>query len=450
MESPNGSKIGIAKLLAYNAGQFGGNVFNLVFVGWIVYFYTTKHSGHDILVKIGWIGAAQIAGRIVDAFTDLGIGYWSDVTRTRLGRRRPYILIGTPMLALMFFLLWNPLFPAGSTRLIVSTVIIMGFFWFFFTITMAPYLALMPEICETSRQRVGMSTYMTIFMMLAQVYQGMAVPQIIKHYDFKTMALISGVLGFIFMLMPGVFIREKPLSEQTQENKHKFSEAIRWTFSNPAFIIYVLSSVFIYLGFAAVTSSLPFIITRLFGKPIGFQTTVYAVMFAGFFIAFVIVNKMTKKMEKARLYRWSIIGISVAMPLMFFLGRVKFPIDTAWVGIGMMLLMSLPIAANMILPMAILADVIDHDEKRTGLRREAIYMGCQGFLQKLATGISAGIQALLFGVFGYSMENHLGVNLLGPVAGVFSFIGYLIFLRYPLDEKTKDIKPEFRKNARRA
>lgn len=437
----NASGVGIGKILSYCVGQFGGNIFNLVFTGWIVFFYTTKHSGHDILVKIGWIGAAQLAGRCVDAFTDLGVGYWSDVTKSRFGRRRPFILIGTPLLTLMFFLLWNPPFPAGSSQLIAYVFVVMGLFWFFFTFTMAPYLALMPEICETSQERVGMSTWMTIFMMLAQVYQGIFVP---KFSDFRTMAIVSGALGFVFMILPGIILKEKKTAPPTGEHT-KFIVAVKWTFSNPAFIVYITSSIFIYLGFAAITASIPFIVTVLFDKPKEFVTNVYAIMLIGFIASFFIVVNLTKKMEKAKLYRMSIIGISVTMPLMFFLGRVRFPVDTWIVGIAVMMVMSLPIAANMVLPMAILADVIDYDEKRTGLRREAIYMGCQGFLQKLATGISGGMQALLFGAFGYTAGHHLGLNLLGPVAGVLSFVGYLIFLRYPLDEKTKDLKPAFRK-----
>lgn len=440
MESNGETKtqgLGPGKTLGYVVGQFGGNIFNLVFTGWIVFFFTTKHSGHDILVSIGWIGAAQMAGRAVDAFTDLGVGYWSDVTRTRWGRRRPFIIIGTPLLTMMFFLLFNPPFPAGSPQLIAYVFVVMGLFWFFFTFTMAPYLALMPEICETSQQRVSMSTYMTIFMMLAQVYQGIAVPIMIKHWDFKTMAVVSGILGFIFMLTPGLVIKEKKLTGDTHPN---FMEAVRWTFANPAFIVYTTSSICIYLGFAAVTASIPFIVTVLFDKPIDFVPVVYGIMMVGFAISFFIVNMLTKKMEKARLYRYSIIAIALTMPLLFLVGRVTFPIETWKVGIIIMLVMALPIAANMVLPMAILADVIDFDEKRTGQQRAAMYFGCQGFLQKLATGLSAGIQALLFGVFGYSAENHLGLNLLGPVAGVFSFIGYLIFLKYPLDEKTKELK----------
>lgn len=435
----NAEKLGLAKSLVYCCGQFGGNIFNVVFTGWIIYFYTTRHSGHGVLVDVAWIGYAQIAGRVVDAFTDLGVGYWSDVAQTRWGRRRPFILFGTPGLALTFFMLWIPLFPAGSPQLIASTFVVMGLFWFFFTLTMAPYLAMMPEICPSSQERVSMSTLMTLFMLVAFVYQGIAVPKIVEASSFKTMAVISGILGFVFMIIPGIFIKERRVAVE-HEAQTRFIDAVKWTFTNKAFLVYITSSVFVYLGFAAITASLPFIVTRLLGKGIGFVAIVNAVMLVGFLISFVIVNILTKKMEKARLYRWSIIAISAILPLMFFLGRVDFGVPTWIIGLVVMVIMSLPIAANMVLPMAILADVIDYDEKITGKRREAIYFGCQGFLQKLATGLSGLMQTQLFKHFGYSMDNHLGVNLLGPVAGALAFIGFLIFLRYPLDEKTKDLK----------
>jgi len=101
------------------------------------------------------------------------------------------------------------------------------------------------------------------------------------------------------------------------------------------------------------------------------------------------------------------------------------------------------IAAIMVLPMPILSDVIDLDELRTGERREAMYFGAQGFLQKLGAGLSGIIMTQLFSRFGYSREQHLGVDLLGPVGGFLVLIGFAIFMFYPLTEaKAAEIRAQ--------
>ncbi|HPI78632.1 MAG TPA: MFS transporter, partial [bacterium] len=160
------------KSLVYVSGQFGGNLPNLIFSGWVLYFYTNDEGRAQPLISMYIMGAALICGRIVDALADPLIGFWSDKTHTRIGRRRPFILIGAPLMVGSFILLFRPMFPAGSAALVVSTIVIMGLFWFFFTAVMGPYLSLMPELAETSKQRVGLTTYMAVAFLIANAYQG--------------------------------------------------------------------------------------------------------------------------------------------------------------------------------------------------------------------------------------------------------------------------------------
>lgn len=441
-QSGNG---GFASTLIFLCEQFGGNILNMVFVGWVLYFYTDDIIHEKPLVSMYLMGIILIGGRVVDAIADPITGYWSDRTRTRIGRRRPFILGGTPFLVGSFLLLFYPIFPAGSAALALWTVVVMGVFWFSFTVVMVPYLALIPEIATSSRQRVGLTTYMALAMMLATAYQGFVAPQMVDakawNLGFFNMALISAAIAFVFIYITGIGLREKPPAvadaEKKEEEKYSFFQAFGWTFKNRAFVIYILASVAQYLGFASLTASIPFIVTRLMGKTEGFVSIIYAVMFPGIIASFFVVNLAARKYGKVILYKICLLLLALFMPLLFFIGRVALPVDAATAGLIIMLLLTLPVTGNMVLPMAILADITDNDAEKTGHRREAIFFGMQGFLQKAATALSTGIQAFLFGYFGYSMTNHLGVNLLGPVAGFFGFIGFLIFLKFPLDDRPK-------------
>jgi GPH family glycoside/pentoside/hexuronide:cation symporter len=81
----------------------------------------------------------------------------------------------------------------------------------------------------------------------------------------------------------------------------------------------------------------------------------------------------------------------------------------------------------------LIADVIDEDERRTGLRREAMYFGMQGLLTKVSYGVGPLLATLLFTAFGNTAEQPLGILLCGPAAGVLALLGWVAFRRYPLE-----------------
>jgi Na+/melibiose symporter-like transporter len=89
----------------------------------------------------------------------------------------------------------------------------------------------------------------------------------------------------------------------------------------------------------------------------------------------------------------------------------------------------------LIIPRTILADVMDHDIQRTGFRREAMYNGMEGLLQKIAMGLVMLALGALFQVFGYSEESPLGIVLSGAAASIFAILGFVAFLFYPFKGK---------------
>ncbi len=436
-------KLYIKELIIYMGAQFGGNIPNLVFVAWIMRFYTLPdNKSGTILVPISWIGGALVAGRIVDALADPLIGYWSDNTKTRLGRRRPFIIIGAPLLSVCFFVLFYPLFPAGSAILIGFTVVMMSLFWFFFTVIMVPYLSLMPEIAVSTDERVKISTGWALIMILCQVIALVAVPIIIEKYGFTFMALSLSLVAAIFVLITGVFTKEKYISETTSEKKPGFFYEFKTTLSNRAFLIYITTSLTLYMGFTSLTSSLAIINKVLLKKEDSFMAVIGGVSLLFISLGFIVINILvkSKKYEKSIIFRKSILVMAIFFPFLFFIGQVPLPISPLCAVFVFIALTAVPIAAVQILPSAILADIIDYDEKITGKRREGIYFSAQGFLQKLATALSLGVMTILFRYFGYSEGNHLGINLIGPIGGVFALLGYIIFCGYPLDEKKKELK----------
>jgi GPH family glycoside/pentoside/hexuronide:cation symporter len=95
--------------------------------------------------------------------------------------------------------------------------------------------------------------------------------------------------------------------------------------------------------------------------------------------------------------------------------------------------LGVPMAAVFTFPNAIMADIIDYDELRTGMRREAMYYGTQATLEKMASALFPAILAVLL-TLGGTADNPLGIRLVGPVAGLSVLLAFFAFRRYSLPD----------------
>ncbi|WP_176233075.1 MFS transporter [Candidatus Hakubella thermalkaliphila] len=113
----------------------------------------------------------------------------------------------------------------------------------------------------------------------------------------------------------------------------------------------------------------------------------------------------------------------------------KIPLSTPFYqGLLYAAIIGIPVAGLLLLPYAILADIIDYDGKQTGLRREAMYMGVQGLITKGAIAFASVIATQILSKFGSTFDKPFGIYLCGPVAALFTLIGFIIFLHYPFRE----------------
>ena len=104
--------------ILYGIGSFGGSLLQQTVLLWIFYYYAPPAGqGLPLRVSASLVGLALGAGRVVDALADPPIAYLSDRLRLPGGRRRPFIFVGAPLLAVSFTLLWVPpafLSPIGN------------------------------------------------------------------------------------------------------------------------------------------------------------------------------------------------------------------------------------------------------------------------------------------------------------------------------------------------
>ena len=450
--------------LVYAFGSFGGNVIARSKDLWLIYFYAPPadadvHKRVPILV----LGALFTVGRVIDALDDPIIGWWSDRTRSRWGRRIPFVVLATPFYGVFFVLLWMPPVAGESVANALYFFVMLEAFHLFSTLSGGPFESLLPEIAVTSKGRVSIVTWQVFFGTVGAAVALVGSGIIRDAFGFQAMAISMAVMGMAarYIALAGVWRHVRLDVEPAQVNP---LEAIRSTFTNRPFLFFLPTFILFNMAISMMTAALPFwsgavllgdlpsdiakvetgspATLQLFGLEFGVaEGTIVALLTAAAIIVVLLclplVYRMSLRRGKAWVYSTAMLIGGIYLPFIAFMGFLP-GIDKLLQAVFFVALMGLPMAAVFTFPNAIMADIIDYDELKTGMRREAVYYGSQATLEKIASALFPLILASLL-VLGSTAANPLGVRLVGPVAGLSALLGFLAFRGYTLpDSVTAD------------
>jgi GPH family glycoside/pentoside/hexuronide:cation symporter len=368
----------------------------------------------------------------VDSADDALVGFWSDRTNARWGRRIPFIVGATPLWAIFFVLLFMP--PEGSTAMTaLYFFLVLELFSLFSTLSGGPYEALLPEIAPSNEERVKI-VGLRVYFGAAGAAIGLVGSSLLKDsVGYQGMALVLASLALVarYAGLAGVWQRAKA-SQQVADVG--FREAMRETFANRYFLLFLPTFVLFQIGYQMLVGSLPYFVNAELGvEDEGTWVAVLAaVAVVAVLLSLPLFARYALRTSKRQAYRRAMVGAAVIFPLAALPGLVPgIPVEAAIV--LLMVLVGLPVAGNYLFPAPLTADIIDYDSSRTGMRREATYYGAQNFVEKTATAI---VPLLLFCLllFGDTEDDPLGIHLVGPVAGAIVLCGYLVFRGYDLPD----------------
>lgn len=419
--------------IIYGSGSGGFSLIDRVLITWLFYYYITSPlEGVEALMPPFAFGVIMFLGRTIDAIADPVVARWSDNHSSRMGRRMPFMLFSGIAYAAVFIMLFYPPVAEASALNSVYLAVMLGAYFTLFTAYVGPYLALLPELARTNRDRVDLSTFRAVFSLLgvglALIGSGILIGMLGFHGMIWTMAAIGLVLLYLPML-----IKEKNYADAKPATLGLL-DALRTTFKNRAFVIYLIGNVTFWLGFNMITINLPLYVTVLLGGTEDDTSIYFGLVFVIALIFFPLVNLSSKKYGLKAVMMFALVTFTVLMPLFYFLGQPMLGLSPEIYGYVLMGLAGMPVAVILIVPDAIVAAVSDLEEKLSGQRREAMYFGAQGFILKLALGLSAIITGFLLQFFGSSVVQPLGIQLTGPVSAFFVLAGAIVFSRYPEKE----------------
>jgi GPH family glycoside/pentoside/hexuronide:cation symporter len=424
--------------LLYSMSSLGGEALSQSRGLWLLYYYAPPDDA-DLQQQLPrlLVGVLLVVGRLLESFDDVLIGYWSDRTRSRLGRRIPFVLAATPPWALFAVLLFTPPEGAGTAATGLYLFLVLELFFVFSTLSGGPYEALLPEIAPTNAERLSV-VGVRVYVGAAGAGVGLVVSGLlIDSIGYQAMAAAIAALALVtrYIGLAGVWEQAKR-SQPTVDVPLR--TAMRATFSNRHFLAFLPTFVLFQIGFQMLVGVLPFMVNAVLGvEDEGTWVAVLtAVAICGMLASLPVFARYALRSSKRQAYRRALLLAALLFPLAALPGLVPGLPSEAEV-VLLMAIAGIPLAGNYLFPAALTADIIDEDSARVGARREATYYGAQNLVEKTATSVAPLLLVLLL-LLGDSAENSLGIRLVGPVAGVIVLIGYIGFRRYDLPDEVPE------------
>jgi GPH family glycoside/pentoside/hexuronide:cation symporter len=395
LETTLGTKI------AYSNGVLADNLAlqNFSFLGFAFYFAVV---GLPVL----YISIGFILWSIWDAINDPLIGVLSDRTKTKWGRRKPWIFLATIPLCLTMILLWTP--PLDNYIIIfIYFLIMLILFDLFNTMYTVNFNSLWPEMFLTVEDRSSLGVWRNIFALI-----GLAIAFVLPEFIITDITnkqnlpetpgqfLLNGVIAAIIvgitimiMLKFGSFERKEFAKDAL--NAPSWKESYRITLKNKAFVGYCIVAIAIYIVYSILPIMLPFYAVYVIGMDDpGF------LIFSGLVVAAASTPLWMYFRKKFGVRRSFIIALIYwAISLLLFMLAVS--VITAYLFI---IFMGIGLGGSLYLYDQGLAEIIDDDEVRSGLgiRREGAYYGVVSLFNRFSTAINALVIGIVFTGVGWA------------------------------------------------
>ncbi|WP_127532632.1 MFS transporter [Paenibacillus kobensis] len=381
---------------AYALGMLAMMIPIQAFSSFYSYYYVEKLG-----LSVGLATIARTVFLVWDAANNPLLGYWSDRTRTKYGRRKPWIVAAIPLfmltLAMVFYV------PSGlqGYSLFVWLLIALVLFEAVTTVLWVNYGALFPELFRGDRQRAKASAVQQGFQIVAILIGSSLTPILFDAIGFSSMSIVYAVV-FAFLMI--LFIRNISESKEAlQAEPLKLVQAFRETLSNRRFWIFNLSNSFAQTVNGLLGSMIPFYAKYVLRIPESQVSLLLAAVFVSVIPCVGIWYWIVKRMDSVHAWRLSLIVYAIAViPLWFGTSLAT--------GIAAGIAAGFGLAGFLVTPNVVSGTIIDLDAAITGQRREGIYTAVGGFITR-SSGLLSAIAFWIVGImFGYVSGDEPGSN----------------------------------------
>ncbi len=292
------------------------------------------------------------------------------------------------------------------------------------------------RIVAFTRALRGDLAHARVLALLADAPGGPAVTRREESFSpagYRRVAMIFAVVSFLTFLCPVLLVRERYDSEAVPSDPLPYGRALLDALRNKPFLIYAASFFLFTIGFLAVQRALPYWAELGLDGDEGTITKLLVPFILVAVGSYAVIPMVARRVHMKWMMFAALAIIATGMPFMYLIGKSGADF-AARQFMGMVLFgycgVGQAIIYVMIVPM--MGDIIDHDERLSGERREALYNGLSAFIWKASMAGSVLLASLSMSVWGNRVEEHTGVLLVGPFAGLFGLLGMFVIALYPV------------------
>ena len=424
----------------------------------VVQLYLLKFYSEVVGLAATWVGVALAIAMVWDAISDPLMGGISDRTSYRDGRRRPYFVPGSILLALTFFFLFNP--PAAEHQVAIFFYLLFSFLLLNTSMTLVavPHAALASELSNNRHERSALFGFKRLFATLGALL-GLVLPALVltywgEPYDPTAMArarsvasglLAPAIVGTAWLSYRITHGLDKPAQKGLRWDVGLFAKLVleqREALKNPLFRLLVIAFIVAAVG-RTLNASIAFYYYEYFLQLSEQEAVVWILL--PFFLSFIASVPMWIGLgrcwgkKRAALLGVLLLGVTTAViyPILPA-GQVGWPLAYSLVG-GVM-------AGSIVLMDALVADSIDYDRIRVNRAREGLYFGVWRMSTKAARALGLLLAGVLLDLIGFPEGGGIVDEvvsfrlslLFGPVVGVLFIAAGVLLWFLPLDNALHD------------
>lgn len=426
----------------YGMGDFACNLIWQVISLYLLYFYT------DVMgLSPAAIAAMFIVCRILDAITDVLVGFAIDKTKSKWGKSRPWFLFGALPFALAAFLAFSvpDISPQGKLIYAYVTYIFLSFMY---TVVNIPLASILPAMTDDVNERTVLATWRKFFAFLGSTIvsaTALTMVQVVgkgnEALGFRIVMGIFGIIGYLCFFLTFALVRENNLPKE--EKKATLKATASSLAQNTPWKLFALNILFMWTGYFLQSSALIYYYKYYIGST-ALSSLVATLMTMIPMAANLTVPFLAKRLGKRNLYS------SAAAVQLLGLLVILFADKNTTIILAGAVISACGYGIKESIYFSMQADPVDYGEWKTGIQAAGTLSSINGFLGKVAQAIAGGVSGLLLAWGSYSDGAAVQtVNALFAIKSMYLYIPIILLICsiatmsfYKLDRQFSEIQKE--------
>lgn len=368
---------------------------------WLQYYYLPPSNDKSLtpLLTSKSLIIAFIIARIIDAITDPVVGYLSDNSKSKYGKRSIFMMLGGLPLGIFTIMYF---FPPKSSEIatLIFLSVVGGLYFTAYTLVAAPYNALIPDLASNKNERLNLSTsqstFRLIFTGIAMILPGILISKLggtNTETGIRATVIIISILAVIGVYACVFLLDEKKFSKNN-EVKHKkssgFFDSLK-KMNEKEIILYFLGYFFFFSGFNILRGVMNYYISLVMKREMSYLTVTTLILFGVAGLFFPVTNKLGKKYSYKKILILDMILLIIGTIGLIFINENSYSFAYLFFvicGMGLS-------GAAFIFPQAMLSELSVKVSKIKNTSLEGFMFGIQGMFLKLAFLVQQVIQAVV-------------------------------------------------------